>query len=446
MMKNIIIIFLMIINISTYSQEINKCYTTELINNELINNPDYKNEINNVFKQNKLWLSNYNQEKTTITIPIVVHVIYRQTHANLGIGTNIPNIQIEDQIRIFNEDYSKTNSEFPNPPRNTFVNSAANPDIKFCLATTDPDGNSTTGVTRTLSTQNSFDYDTESDDMKRDATGGKDGWPPSQYLNIWVCDISNSGNTTILGYAYLPGLQSWNAWKDGLVVDFQHFGTIGNASSTSDGRTPTHELGHFLGLNHTFAQISGWNSPCADAQGNLQCCDNDDSNVYDTPATDDVYYGNVNANTNNNTCNDLLFGFSSDLLDMDENFMAYSNHTWMFTNDQVNEMMATLNGYRSNLKNSSVSINCTGIVSNNNIDFNKKIKLYPNPSKGRFIIESENKIYNIEITDIIGNSIYKSSKQANIQEIDLSFVKNGVYLINISSDNQKIIEKIIINK
>ena len=117
----------MIININTYSQEITKCYTTELINNELINNPDYKNEINNFFKQNKLWLSNYNQEKTTITIPMVVHVIYRQTHANLGIGTNIPNIQIEDQIRILNEDYSKTNSEFPNPPRNTFVNSAANP-------------------------------------------------------------------------------------------------------------------------------------------------------------------------------------------------------------------------------------------------------------------------------------------------------------------------------
>ena len=435
----------MIININTYSQEITKCYTTELINNELINNPDYKNEINNFFKQNKLWLSNYNQEKTTITIPIVVHIIYRQTHANLGIGTNIPNIQIEDQIRILNEDYSKTNSEFPNPPRNTFVNSAANPDIKFCLATTDPDGNPTTGVTRTLSTQNSFNYNTESNDMKRDATGGKDGWPPSQYLNIWVCDISNSGNTTILGYAYLPGLQSWNAWKDGLVVDFQHFGTIGNASSSSDGRTPTHEIGHFLGLNHTFAEQSGWSSPCVDAAGNLQCCDNDDSNVYDTPATDDVYYGNVNANTNNNTCNDILFGFSSDLLDMDENFMAYSNHTWMFSNDQVNEMMATLNGYRSNLKNSNVSINCTGIVSNSNIHFNKKIKLYPNPSKGRFIIESDNKIYTIEITDIIGNSIYKSSKQTN-QEIDLSFVENGVYLININSGNQRITEKIIISK
>ena len=422
----------MTISLNTYSQEIAKCYTTELIENELITNPDYKGEINKVFQQNRLWLDNNNIEKTTITIPIVVHVIYRQSHSNPGIGTNIPNFQIEDQIRILNEDYSKTNSEFPNPPRNNFINSAGNPNLKFCLATTDPDGNPTTGITRTLSSKNSFNYNSESNDMKKDNTGGINGWPPSKYLNIWVCDISNTGNTTILGYAYLPGLQSWNAWKDGLVVDFQHFGTTGNASSNSDGRTPTHEIGHYLGLNHTF---------CESQSGG--CCDNDDSNVYDTPATDDVYFGNVNANTNNNTCNDLLYGFSSDLLDMDENFMAYSNHTWMFSNDQVSEMMATLNGYRSNLKNSDVSVNCTGIVSNNNID-NKRFKIYPNPNNGKFIVVTENNV-KIEILNVLGNIIYQSNNTST-QEIDLSFVENGIYIININSDNERFTEKIIINR
>jgi len=432
MCKKTLIILLMTISLNTYSQEIAKCYTTELIENELITNPDYKGEINKVFQQNRLWLDNNNIEKTTITIPIVVHVIYRQSHSNPGIGTNIPNFQIEDQIRILNEDYSKTNSEFPNPPRNNFINSAGNPNLKFCLATTDPDGNPTTGITRTLSSKNSFNYNSESNDMKKDNTGGINGWAPSKYLNIWVCDISNTGNTTVLGYAYLPGLQSWNAWKDGLVVDFQHFGTTGNASSNSDGRTPTHEIGHYLGLNHTF---------CESQSGG--CCDNDDSNVYDTPATDDVYFGNVNANTNNNTCNDLLYGFSSDLLDMDENFMAYSNHTWMFSNDQVSEMMATLNGYRSNLKNSDVSVNCTGIVSNNNID-NKRFKIYPNPNNGKFIVVTENNV-KIEILNVLGNIIYQSNNTST-QEIDLSFVENGIYIININSDNERFTEKIIINR
>ena len=433
-MKYIITFISLFISLSTFSQENKKCYTTELINNELVDNYDYQNQIYQVHQENKKWLSENGNSKEVITIPIVVHVIYRQTHANPGIGTNIPNFQIEDQIRILNEDYSKTNSEFPNPPRNTFVNYAGNPNLKFCLATSDPNGNPTTGVTRTLSTKNSFNYNTESNDMKRNNTGGKDGWDPSKYLNIWVCDIASSGNTSVLGYAYLPGLQSWNAWKDGLVVDFQHFGTIGNASSSSDGRTPTHEIGHYLGLYHTFCESSGGG-----------CCDNDNtwgSNVYDTPATDDVYYGNVNANTNNNTCNDLFYGFNSDLLDMDENYMAYSNHTWMFTYDQINEMNATLNGYRSSLKNSNVPVNCTGLVSNINIDNN--VKVFPNPAKNSISIETSFSNYSINLKNILGKNILSLRNISYNKRIDISEFRNGTYVLEIATNSEKIISKIII--
>ena len=434
-MKYTITILTLFLSLTTiFAQENKKCYTTELINKELIDNKNYQNQINQVHKENKNWILENRNNKEVITIPIVVHVIYRQTHANIGIGTNIPNFQIEDQIRILNEDYSKTNSEFPNPPRNTFVNYAGNPNIKFCLATTDPNGNPTTGVTRTQSTKNSFNYNTESNDMKRDNTGGKDGWNPSEYLNIWVCDIASSGNTSVLGYAYLPGLQSWNAWKDGLVVDFQHFGTVGNSSSTSDGRTPTHEIGHYLGLYHTFCEASGGG-----------CCDNDNtwgSNVYDTPATDDVYYGNVNANTNNNTCNDLLYGFNADLLDMDENYMAYSGDTWMFTTDQVNEMTATMNGYRSSLKNSNVSVNCTGLVANNNID--NKFNIFPNPVRNSLSIETNFSNYSIRITDILGNNIYSIKNVSYNKTIDVSGIKNGTYLIELTTNSEKKVNKIII--
>ena len=433
-MKYIITFISLFISLSTFSQENKKCYTTELINNELVDNNDYQNQIYQVHKENKKWLSENGNSKEVITIPIVVHVIYRQTHANPGIGTNIPNFQIEDQIRILNEDYSKTNSEFPNPPRNTFVNYAGNPNLKFCLATTDPNGNPTAGVTRTLSTKNSFNYNTESNDMKRNNTGGKDGWDPSKYLNIWVCDIASSGNTSVLGYAYLPGLQSWNAWKDGLVVDFQHFGTVGNASSSSDGRTPTHEIGHYLGLYHTFCESSGGG-----------CCDNDNtwgSNVYDTPATDDVYYGNVNANTNNNTCNDLFYGFNSDLLDMDENYMAYSNHTWMFTYDQINEMNATLNGYRSSLKNSNVPVNCTGLVSNTNIDNN--VKVFPNPAKNSISIETSFSNYSINLKNVLGKNILSLRNISYNKRIDVSKFRNGTYVLEIATNSEKIISKIII--
>ena len=74
--------------------------------------------------------------------------------------------------------------------------------------------------------------------MKLTSQGGIDNWDPLRYINIWVCNLSNSsGGGQTLGYAYLPGLQSSSqSWKDGLVVDYRFFGTIGNVSGQSSLR------------------------------------------------------------------------------------------------------------------------------------------------------------------------------------------------------------------
>ena len=148
-------------------------------------------------------------------------------------------------------------------------------------------------------------------------------------------NLSNSSEGTDLGYAYLPGLQGSNQSWYGLVVDYQHFGSI-EAANSSDGRTSTHEIGHYLGLSHTFCEMVEDVVIMITIVGL-------DWNVDDTPATDDVYFGSVNSSTNNNTCNDLNYGFSGDLLDMDENFMSYASNTWMFSNGQVDVMLIVLN-------------------------------------------------------------------------------------------------------
>ena len=449
MKKIAILSILALTSIVMYGQiNMKKCTTTPLVEQELISNIDYAKGRVNAITENIAWIKDNHSEKTTIKIPVVIHVIHKNTHSNIGIGTNISNAQIEDALKILNEDFSKTNPEYPNPPRNTFLNYWGNPDIKFCLATTDPSGNPTNGIIRTSTDVSDWDADDnfESNAMKRAVNGGMDSWDPSNYLNIWVCNLSNSnGGGMTLGYAYLPGLQSWNAWKDGLVIDFQYFGTIGGASSSSDGRTATHEIGHYLGLQHTFCEDS-------DSQGNPVCCDNDDNNgggnIDDTPATKDIYFGNVTSSTNNNTCNDLSYSniFTTNVKDMDENYMSYASNTWMFTIDQVNVMNATLNGYRSSLKNSNVSLNCNGAVGTgfNNYQL-EKINIYPNPTLGKLNITSANKINILSIKNIIGEEIF-FAKYFSAKTIDLSCYNNGVYFINITTNKGTHIKKIILTK
>ncbi len=453
-MKKIALLSLLLLTSILVRGQVNnkKCITNRLVNYEIISNPNYEKTKAIEITKDLAYSISKHTERTTLNIPIVIHVVHRNTHSNPGIGSNISNAQIEDGLRILNEDYSKTNPEYPNPPRNTFLNYWGNPDLKFCLATTDPYGNPTNGITRTSTTKTSWDADDndEANAMKNTNAGGMNAWDPSKYLNIWICNLSNSGGGgTTLGYAYLPYTFAVGNWKDGLVIDYQYFGTIGSASSSSDGRTATHEIGHYLGLNHTFAEASWFGQgPCDGPQGSLQCCDNDNSNVDDTPATDGIYFGNVTSSTNNNTCNDMQYSnaFNSDVLDMDENYMSYANNTWMFSVDQVNVMNTTLNSFRTLLKNSTVSMNCNGSVGTgmNNYQL-ENLNIYPNPTHGKINISSAYKINTLSITNIIGKKILFTENLSK-NTIDLSSYKNGVYFINISTEKGIHTEKIILNK
>ena len=145
------------------------------------------------------------------------------------------------------------------------------------MATIDPNGAATNGITRTSTSVSAFGTN---DEMKFNSSGGKDAWPASDYLNMWVCDISGG----ILGYAQFPG---GNPATDGVVMDYQYFGTIGTATAPFDlGRTTTHEVGHWLNLRHIW--------------GDGNC--NADDFVSDTPTSDAANYGCATTHT---SCNSL---------------------------------------------------------------------------------------------------------------------------------------------
>jgi hypothetical protein len=254
--------------------------------------------------------------RTGITIiPVVVHVVH-----NLSIPEqNISEAQIRSQIDVLNRDFRKQNPDIASLPT-AFQSLAADSRIEFVLATTDPNGNPTNGITRTTTTATGFIDD---DRVKSVATGGANPWASDRYLNIWVCSL----NDGLLGYAQFPGGSSAT---DGVVITHTGFGTIGTAAMPFNlGRTTTHEIGHWLNLRHIWGD---------DGDG----CNGSDF-VNDTP-------NQAGPNTGRPsfphvTCSN---GPNGDLF---MNYMDYTDDAgmFMFTTGQVVRMQAVLDNERASL-------------------------------------------------------------------------------------------------
>ena len=193
-----------------------------------------------------------NAVQATITIPVVVHIVYNTT------AENLTDAQIQSQIQVLNEDFGRTNADRIKVTQPTFSTVAAGSSIQFCLAQRDPNGNATTGITRTSTTKTSFGTD---DQVKSNSTGGKTAWDVTKYMNIWICDLGSS----LLGYGEFPTGSLSNTW--GLVLNYRYTGRNGSAQSPFNlGRTGTHEVGHCFNLIHIWGDENG-------CSGSDQCAD-----------------------------------------------------------------------------------------------------------------------------------------------------------------------------
>jgi len=89
----------------------------------------------------------------------------------------------------------------------------------------------------------------------------------------------------------------------------------------------------------------------------------------------------------------------------------------------------------------------TDIVENT---FNGNLSIYPNPSKGNFMLELsgvENDSYTLIITDILGKEIFVKTidvKEFIKEIIDISTYSKGAYLLNISNSTSTITKKLIV--
>jgi hypothetical protein len=233
-----------------------------------------------------------------ITIPVVVHVLYNKFEDSLT------NEQILSQIEVLNRDFQLLNDEVNSIP-DEFAKVASPTAIRFELARRKPDGSATNGIVRKFTTKVSF---SDNNDMKFSERGGDNAWDASQYLNLWVCRLTNN----LLGYAQLPG---GAAASDGVVINPIAFGTMGTAKYPyNKGRTATHEIGHWLNLTHIW--------------GDKTNCQGDDF-VDDTPPQNGPTYGTPKTQP-------VSCGFNT----MYMNFMDYTDDAAMamFTAGQAARM------------------------------------------------------------------------------------------------------------
>ena len=351
------ILTLILAGISILATAQERCGTEAYTKSMTASNPSYALARTKVNAQTEKWIENHPnyKGKGIITIPVVVHVVWNTNQENIS------DTQVESQIEILNADFRRTNIDQINTP-SVWQSIAADCEIAFCLAQTDPNGNSTTGITRTQTNETSFSM--INDPVKYTSSGGINSWSNDDYLNIWVCDLSGG----VLGYA-TPPINSIGS-TDGVVVGYKHFGLSGSIGGAyNKGRTATHEVGHWLNLDHTWGAGAG-------------SCGND--HVSDTPKQETENYScpafplHPNACSTNNANGDMFM-----------NYMDYTNDACMnlFTTGQRNRMLAAINNYRSNM----VTNNCDGSVG--------------------IIDHKKNKRKLIKIVDVLGRT--STEKQTN---------------------------------
>jgi len=241
-MKKIYLTLAIILTGINYAAAQRVCGTMENLEFISAQHPEILNRQQQIEIQTQSAITNATYNRAVVTIPVVVHVVYRSS------VQNVSDAQVASQIDVMNKDFRNINTDASLIP-SFFAPLVADAEINFCLATQTPAGASFNGINRVSSTRTSS-FGTN-DAVKSASSGGVAGWDPNRYLNIWVCEIGGS----ILGYATFPGTAS--STTDGIVIDYRYFGTNGTATAPfNKGRTATHEVGHWLNLRHIWGDAT----------------------------------------------------------------------------------------------------------------------------------------------------------------------------------------------
>lgn len=265
------------------------------------------------------------QTQSVFNIPVIVHIIHNNETVNTALatsGNNLNAAQVINQINILNKDFNGTNTDTTLIPA-VFKPLMGKFGVNFCLAVVNPTGGilAEPGIDRINRVSRGWTASPYSQSYIDNTIKPNSIWDPNRYLNMWVCQLSGG----LLGYATFPspgtsGLSGLTgsfgtATTDGVVILNTAFGSIGTGQfgQYNQGRTVTHEVGHWIGLRH----IWGDNN-----------CATDYCN--DTPTAQNANYGCPSFPYKVGICSGNTTG------EMTMNFMDYTDDAcmYMFTNDQ----------------------------------------------------------------------------------------------------------------
>ncbi len=266
------------------------------------NNQNYREEV--IFTGGSSPSTSSKKLYGAYVIPLVFHIVSQSP-------SPITDAQIINAVQDLNDAFAHTGVYGSGFGTNT--------GISFCLARVDPNGGITNGITRTVSSLGNVDQDIEDTRLKNLVS-----WDTKQYCNIWLVDsvqaetlntfaCGNWSKVHEAGYSTLTG-----DYREGIVV-------------TGFGTLLAHEMGHYLGLLHTFSIKNCQNTNC----------NTDGDGVCDTPPQS-VPGGSCTA-PQNSCSSDTLSGFTTDVPDLNSNFMSYSGAcTNEFTPGQAAKMINNL--------------------------------------------------------------------------------------------------------